>query len=267
MNINKYEPAPRNSPTCYPGTRPPESYLFGSNNIIPIKITDRLEDSDADGMPLPAKLKTLEASPLEERYPIIGYGSNANPVQLQSKFKGKDAVIPVLRGMLDGYDVVYANSFASYGSVPATITESSKTKVQVWVNLLDKHQLAIMDKTEGRNIKYCMGKLYGKVVLNGGTSLESFSYIHADGVLDLGEGPIRLKTIPAENPKFMDLDQCQILQKLSKLWKIDKTPEMFAENIAKNCEHYRKKLSSISNGMQSTGYTKIIDDNPPTYSR
>ena len=272
MNIETYGPAPRTTPVCYPGLRPPGSYLLQGNSnseIIPIKPADSIKNSNTGGVTLSEKLNQLDATPLEERYCIIGYGSNANPLQLQNKFKDdQNAVIPVLKATLTGYDIIYANSFAPYGSVPATITESPGTDVGVWINLLDSHQLKIMDETEGRNTKYWMAKLSGILTMDGtNTHMDPFSYVYTDGILDLGDGPIRLETVPAINSRFASLDQYQILRKLARLWDIGMIPWLFADDIARNCEFYRTKLRTSFPAINSTGYEKIINNtNIPKYT-
>ena len=265
--FDTFGPAPRTSPLCYPGVHPLESYLLSGPNdldINPIKVADTLGGSNVGGATLSKKLDSLGATPLERRYPIIGYGSNANPAQLQNKFYDKDddtsTVIPVFKATLEGYDVVYANSFASYGSIPATITASPGTTVSVWITLLDKSQLATMDKTEGRNIRYWMAQLLGEVRFDDYDKLiKAFAYVHAEGVLNLegAGGPTRLATIPAQHPRFTGLDQYQILQKISRLLNTDMKPEQLVDTFPDTCEYFRKKLKLLSVGMNSIGYNKL----------
>jgi hypothetical protein len=49
---------------------------------------------------------------IEERYLVVAYGSNVNPVQLSLKFKKPEHAIPVFKGRLKGYDIVYAAMMA-----------------------------------------------------------------------------------------------------------------------------------------------------------
>ncbi len=53
---------------------------------------------------------------IAERHPVLGYGSNASPQQLSRKFAHFSAdadpanrIIPVLRGFLSGFDVVFVS--------------------------------------------------------------------------------------------------------------------------------------------------------------
>jgi len=84
--------------------------------------------------------------------PVIGYGSNPAPSQLARKFSPDrfdgDVIIPVMKGKLKDYDVVWTPVFVSCGALPATITPSAGTTVDVWVTWLDDRPTRVMDATE-----------------------------------------------------------------------------------------------------------------------
>lgn len=65
-----------------------------------------------------------QASQRKGRTAVLAYGSNASPLQLARKFpaadfKDEDALIPVVRGTLADFDVVYAAHISSCESVIA----------------------------------------------------------------------------------------------------------------------------------------------------
>ena len=64
----------------------------------------------------------LDTEAFEPQTPVIGYGSNASPIQLTRKFVVEDfqgiAVIPTMKGTIKDYDVVFSPHFVSYGAMP-----------------------------------------------------------------------------------------------------------------------------------------------------
>ncbi len=118
----------------YPFPREAGSYLFVNGVAFPfVKVTDRLlHDSivrlpDSTTMRVGDLLATfgLETAADRQLIPVIGYGSNASPDQLTRKFVSANfpgsAVIPVMKGRLKDYDVVWTPLFVGYGAMPATI--------------------------------------------------------------------------------------------------------------------------------------------------
>jgi len=83
--------------------------------------------------------------------PVLAIGSNAGPAQLARKFGGRafaGTAIPAPRGLLHGFDVVFAPLVSSYGSVTATLAPSPGTAVEVYVSWLDPAALRRMHDTE-----------------------------------------------------------------------------------------------------------------------
>ena len=237
-NIEEFEPAPRKDPKSYPGKRPETSYLFSSDDgVIPIKMIDgkKLEDSVINDNTLDDELHNRKTIPIKDRYLIVGYGSNVNPAQLKYKFNGINNVFPVLKGKMNNFDIVYANSFTKYGYVPATITSSPGTTVDVWANLLDENQLELMDKTEGRDKKYWLAKLDGELILENGEHISPvYSYVSTRGVMTINENPLRLTGIAASHKKFEGFNQTEILTILQKKIKPTYTIDEFIKYVTKN---------------------------------
>ena len=95
------------------------------------------------------ELHELDAGLLAGRRPVLAYGSNASPESLAWKFPDeREAVLPLVRGTLHGFDVVYSSHIAVYGSVPATLQRSPGTAVETFVAFLGDRQLALVEGWE-----------------------------------------------------------------------------------------------------------------------
>ena len=143
---------------------------------------------------------------LEQRTPVIAHGSNASPAQLARKFAGvdDDVIIPVLRGGLVDYDVVYAAHFTAYGSIPATLEASSGTTAEIAVIYLSDAQLALMHGTEGLGANYVYGRLGGILLDVDGLDplAEAFVYLTLRGAAMLSGDPVALSSVTAHRRRF-----------------------------------------------------------------
>jgi hypothetical protein len=152
-------PAPREDPLIYPGSRPESSYVLADGIVWPITkcSTGNIQGSilnakvqrfnDTDSQSINDFLQSKSAAPLEERFPVLGYGSNPVPGQLISKF-GQKAVVPVAYGSLPKADVVY-NLISNKGYAFAEILfDDENTEIRIAVSFLDEKQLKIMIDTE-----------------------------------------------------------------------------------------------------------------------
>ena len=165
-------PAPRLKPETYPGDYPSEwdGYIVTSNEVIRLRYSDdeslpsitptfrpviKADDKEA---PLDDYLASYGLSPLEERFPIVTYGSNRNPGQLISKFTSKDLkdkpklqFVPVFRATLHGVDVVYNAAPGNLGYFFAELyegPETQDTEVEAAILLLTWDQLKALHATE-----------------------------------------------------------------------------------------------------------------------
>ena len=103
FDLKNFIPAPRDDPTSYPGKRPKNSFLFCSDFILPInmikgrKLEESLVIKNGDKCTIESELENLETTRFEDRYLVIGYGSNANPAQLKNKFQETSSIFPVFK--------------------------------------------------------------------------------------------------------------------------------------------------------------------------
>jgi len=184
----------------YPYAAPQSSYLF----------------RDGASQPLTG---TLDPALLTGRFPVIAYGSNRAPEQLQRKFghlAGEASAIPVTRAWLAGHDVVYSGHMTRYGSLSATLHQARGTRVQVYVTWLTEPQLLRMHETELGAGNYGYGRLRGiDLALEGGPQLaEAFCYLAVHGCLcdpQTPGMPLALAAVPAEARVHRALDQEEAL--------------------------------------------------------
>jgi hypothetical protein len=139
------------TPDTYPGRRPRFSFFFTPQGICPVRLGT-----------LGKLLQSRDLPPLDERYAILAYGSNACPAQLRQKCEeyGLNDV-PVLYGRLTGAETVYARRTTKRGYVPATLAKA-KTSRSSWITLLTAGQLWAMDRSESRpNSYYVLAEISG----------------------------------------------------------------------------------------------------------
>lgn len=85
---------------------------------------------------------------LEERTPVLAYGSNAAPKVLSRKLALSDQPVLVEPARLCGFDVVYSAHISPYGAIPATLQRSPGTEVRVHVIHMTSAQIGVISATE-----------------------------------------------------------------------------------------------------------------------
>lgn len=165
----------------YPFPAPDGSYLF----------------AEGDHRPLTS---AADAGLFAGRTPVVAHGSNRSPEQLARKY-GAAATIPVSRGWLAGYDVVYSAHITQYGSVASTLQYAPGTAALVSITWLDDAQLQRMHETEGPST-YQFGELAGIAMaleVGPAATLERASvYLSSNGCLSREGGRTELSSAVAE---------------------------------------------------------------------
>jgi hypothetical protein len=206
----------------YPGDRPEGSFSLNGQQISPVDISTRLSDEGAahnqanfyinvEDESAPTKvgsyefsskliynindvLRSLEALPIERRYPVIAFGSNANPGQLAQKFKELDGadkdIVPTLHASVNGMVPVYVARIGLNGYVFTDLypTNNEKAECEVFINFLTPAQLEAMDATEGA---YSLCEV-PNVTIRGTASEETIisdAYLYVGKVKINNEGP------------------------------------------------------------------------------
>jgi hypothetical protein len=177
----------------YPYPYPTYDFIIDKGSL------NRLEDRDC----------------LEGRVPVLAIGSNKSPEQLLRKFGHQD-FLPVTFVKLCDYDVVYAAHMASYGSIPAILTASPGTIIEIAVTWLSKLQLEHMHKTEAIGVNYDYGIAKALKIISDYDyeNQEMGCYLGRRGCLSVKGDIIALTEIIATNRVFKEFKQSEILKEI-----------------------------------------------------
>lgn len=150
------------------------------------------------------------------RTPVLAFGSNQSPERLRQKFGDRDGhVIPVERGRLQDFDVVYSAHITSYGAVPAMLQVSDGASVELAVTWLDDRQLAIMHDSEIKAANYYFAALDGVSLRLSGEEVHTtaYAYIGTRGHLEHDQGgAIALAAVPCEGRQFKSMTTADALE-------------------------------------------------------
>lgn len=242
--------APRANPLSYPGSRPSTSYVLAEGYYWPVYKQnpkgeiESLHDTHVfsvkgeQGVNLDKFLKMKGATGLDDRYPIIAYGSNLLPSQLLSKL-GKTAVVPVILATMRDVDVYY-NLISNFGYAYAELADSgnnTSTKCRLGVTFLDRNQLRLMVETEQnyklsmspKSVEFDLGSTIG-----GGPdgSVFVFAGMRNIWVPQSYSGPVPIAEIPTVGRTRIALTQIQFLELAIKEFKLEKIGINTAEDLS-----------------------------------
>lgn len=230
---SEYAVAPRDDPLVYPGKIPDFSFIYLGEHFYKLNMTkgrragkarivwskERPKDIAVRGAnkSLDNCLLNLNATSLDWRYPVLAYGSNASPSQLQRKLSGRGggSVVPVVRATVLGLDVVYSAHMAWYGAIPATLIASPGAEVMLHVTFLDDTQLRLMDTTESTyvRVRIC-GNEFPLTLETGETLSEYYAYLSRYGALLFDNHPVRLANIPASLSSLQSANEEEVLSRV-----------------------------------------------------
>ncbi len=171
--------------SIYPGRRPLFSFLFTPQCIYRFTLRTLGQLLDSCGLP-----------PVDERYAVLAYGSNACPGQLMRKYQNHRLTnVPVLYGRLTGAEAVYAKRRTNGGYVPATLAKKDGSGPS-WITLLTAEQLRAMDASEGRPGYYVLARVPEQQFTAGRSRLHVaplYTYVNiCGGVMTLNGHPVSL---------------------------------------------------------------------------
>ncbi|MDR4502025.1 MAG: hypothetical protein MRJ96_11290 [Nitrospirales bacterium] len=166
---------------------------------------------------------------LEQRIPVLAYGTNPCPGQLAFKFRSIESrVVPVLKGRLKGWDTVY-KFLSRSGYAYAQLIPADDVEVEVWVTLLDQIQFEHMNTTEGifsipkqyevgivSNVQSEHGKIFSALFYAGNTRI--FLSPGCDGQKDT---PVSILEIPAKGRVTPSLTQEEILNHCVRVFELE----------------------------------------------
>lgn len=150
-----------NDPLLYPGQHPENSFVTDGHlvSVLALKNVDgklEVQMHTPDGTrPIDDFLREEGTATIDERIPVIGYGSNLCPGSLLKKFqkigRPEGLIVPTLYTELSDVDVVWSAGPGMNGNFIATLysgEEITDTKVRVGLNMLTREQLLVMHTTE-----------------------------------------------------------------------------------------------------------------------
>ncbi|WP_257349427.1 hypothetical protein [Pseudalkalibacillus decolorationis] len=254
INVSPYD-----HPDIYPGPRPNSSFIYyegKAHRIVEqkgVSIEDLVvEYSDSSSLQgsfaeqasykrsIGDFLHDQELSPLEERVPLVAYGSNICLAQLSYKFnlnKGLNDFVLCLRGAMSDSDIVYGSFLAPYGSLPAIIAPVKNALTEIWLTFVDPEQLEHMNRTEGG---YVLREHQGQKLLtaNGEQfgSVYAYYYPHA---LEVEGCWYRFPDIKGES-SLTSMWQADMLNKVKQNVGFPGTREEFIHQLRWNTSFYRE---------------------------
>lgn len=215
----------------YPFESPSASYLYTAKGPQVIDIHQNM------------------AALTEGRTPVLAYGSNSAPIQLKRKFgshlEEKGGFIPVIRGELSNYDVVYSPIIVPYGSIPATIAYSPGVKTNAYITYLNHEQIEMMHRSEG------VGYMYDYLLFDqknihlehNQCPLVGFhTYLSRRGALKIDGEIIALSEVASKHRSFPAMNQLDILTMARDISFNERTLDDFISN----CIEDRTFRSSVN---------------------
>lgn len=126
----------------------------------------------------------------DDRHVVLAYGSNSSTRALLRKFAG-ELHLPVLKGRLEGFDVVYSSHLSAYGSVPVTLHQAPGAEIETFVTLLTDEQLVVLAETE---FNYAIRRLDGTRFVGAEIDVEGpIAFVSRHGALGIEGAPVRLE--------------------------------------------------------------------------
>lgn len=158
--------------------------------------------------------RPLDRPDVEDRVPVLAYGSNAAPAQLARKYSGwpPGTTIPVIRARLSGFDIVHSAHFSRYGALPAMLWPAPGVTVDVAVLWLSPAQLGRLHETEGAlNYRYTRLDGLDLRVEGIGALMSVHAYVGRHGAIARDGVALALAAILAQGRRLPALHQADAL--------------------------------------------------------
>ncbi len=184
----------------YPGPRPPRSYL----HVDEVGYYLHPEDADhlswrTEGAELDTVLRRCGEPPLQERLPVLAYGSNANPSKItwMRHELGMTGSAIVIRAQCYGISAVWAAGFRVVDDQrPAVIAAAPEVAEEHTVWFATPQQRQVLDHVEGRGERYRLVWLRAPIELDGGFTIHQVLAYTARPDVVGSEVPPRLNRSP-----------------------------------------------------------------------
>jgi hypothetical protein len=167
---------------------------------------------------------------LGDRQPLLAYGANPAPAVLTRKLAALRRVpLPVLRGELSGFDVVYSAHISPYGAVPSTLQRSTQTVAPVFVLYPTAAQLELLSATEPNYELRRLSDLDLRADRVGGLG-ELDAYVSRHGCLALDDSEIALAAVASVARRFPAIGEVEVLERVRHLLAPELDLERFVES-------------------------------------
>ena len=135
----------------------------------------------------------------DDRHVVLAYGSNSSTRALLRKFAG-ELHLPVLKGRLEGFDVVYSSHLSAYGSVPVTLHQAPGESIETFVTLVTDDHLVRLAETE---FNYAIRRLDGTRFAGPEIDVEGpIAFVSRHGALGIFGAPVRL--VDRSQPEMLE---------------------------------------------------------------
>ena len=204
----------------YDVSQPSFAFIAGTTvPLVDVDLKSPLQSHVVDR----GRLCTLEAcaerrglpsqSPEGPPMPLLAYGANASIEGLSRKLSahGSAAVLPVARGTLHDFDIVYSSHISPYGAIPAALQHCPGVRATVHVLVATEAQRRILLATEPNYILALLSNL--DLSLELGPRLSSAAaYLTRHGMLTGHGMELALAAVETENRKFPALAEDDALR-------------------------------------------------------
>jgi hypothetical protein len=224
-------PAPRLDPLCYPGRRPEYSFMTYSGSVLAARVVE-MADGPVFGVAMADGVRNLDAvlaehsvTPMAERYPVAGFGSNGCPGQLVEKFAEANdrfsditeandrLIVPTMSGTMYDVAAAYSSRLGIHGYVFAELIEARGAEADVCVNFLSEGQLKRMIRSESA-YELCN---VGEVSIHGlSKQISAYGFAGKNEVmLDPSGRPILLADIHQRGVDMPGMTEVEVLEYLT----------------------------------------------------
>jgi hypothetical protein len=172
-------------------------------------------------------LKQNNEVSIRDRIPVLAYGSNVCLAQLLYKSSLNPNISDLFlcfRAVIKDTDVLYGSFLAPYGALPAIIGPVEGAETEVWVTLLDREQLELMNKTEGGYEIRVHNK--GKISLFLKEQIRLVYAYYYPNALQINSSIYRFSDIPGKSP-LPSAWQADMLNELKQVCRFEGTREEF----------------------------------------
>lgn len=208
-------------------------------------------------------MEKFNADQTKGRIPVLAFGSNKAPAQLQRKFGAEDVLIPVEKVYLKDFDVVFSAHITSYGAIPAMLQHCPDVTVEIALTWLNEAQLEVMHKSELYAANYSYAQLNDISLTREDQSImtSAFGYIGERGHYSSSRDDQRataIKDVYAHNRQWPEKTTADMISHLFQLFGHQGTEEDFILECIKDIGYRRNLTKKISEYENSFAYAYEI---------